>query len=177
MIISPSLKKNLVTVFIVMGCVLSACVTFADAKKNDIFPILDATESLFKSMKDKDYPRIWDLISAKSHKIILKDVQKAIAKMNVEIPEDSLRADFASGGCYAKEYWDAFLGVFDPDMVLEHSKWEGGKINKNEGEVVILFKKSDKPAIIKLFKENDVWKVGLEETFRPRRLLSNIPWD
>ena len=177
MIMNSGLRKNLVIVFIVMGCVLFAYGTFADAKNDDILPILDTTESLFKSMKDKDYSRIWSLISAKSHKIILKDVQKAIAKTNINVPMDALSTDFASGGRYAKEYWDAFLNVFEPDMILLHSKWEVGTISKNEGEVILLYKKSDKPAIIKVFKEDDAWKVGLEETFRPRRMLSHIPWD
>jgi hypothetical protein len=177
MTLNSGLKKNLVVVFIVMGYMFFGRAILADTRSNDIFPILDVTESLFKSMKTKDYPKIWSLISTKSHKIILNDVHKAIAKTNADIPMDSLRADFASGGRYAKEYWDAFLSVFDPDMALEHSKWEGGKINKNEGEVILLYKKSEKPAIIKVFKENDEWKVGLEETFRPRRMLMNMPWD
>ena len=175
MTLNSGLRKKLVIAFIVMGYMFFTQGVLADTQSNDIISILETTESLFKSMKAKDYPKVWSLLSTKSRQIILNDVHKAIAKTNTEVSLDSLRADFASGGRDAKEYWDAYLSEFDPDKVLEHSKWEGVKINKNEGEVILLYKKSEKPAIIKVFKENDAWKVGLEETFRPRRLLMIMP--
>ncbi len=46
-----------------------------------------------------------------------------------------------------------------------------GKIEKNEAEIFLQNKTSEKPAILKMFKENNEWKVGLEESFGARKLL------
>ncbi len=138
---------------------------------SELIPSIEATESLFKAMKERNYPKIWSLLTKKSHEIIIDDVRKAIAKTDTQVSVDSLQTDFASGGRYAREYWDAYLNAFDPDIVLEKSKWEmGKKTGKNEREIVLLYIKSDHPAILKIYKENDSWKVGLEESFRARRI-------
>jgi hypothetical protein len=144
-------------------------VAFGEIQNNDIVPALEATESLFKAMKERNYPKVWSLLTGKSQQIILDDVRKAIAKTGTDTAVDFLQNDFASGGVYARGYWNAYLKVFDPDVVLEQSKWEVGKVGKNEREIIIRYRKSDQPAILKIYKENDLWKVGLEETFRPRR--------
>jgi hypothetical protein len=171
MIVYPDLIRNLVIVFTVMGYLFFPRGIHADLQKNDVLPVFEATESLFKAMKAKDYPRIWSHLTSKTQQIILDDVRKAISKTDDRTSMDSLRSDFVSGGRYAKEYWDAYLHEFDPDMVLENSKWEAGKFEKNEGEIILRYKKSEHPAILKVFKENDLWKVGLEETFGTRRWL------
>ena len=144
-----------------------------EIQDNEVISGLEATESLFKAMKERNYPKIWSLLTGKSQQIIVNDVHKAIAKTGTDTAMDSLQNDFASGGRYAKEYWEAYLKVFDPDIVLEQSKWEMGKTGKNEREIVLRYRKSDQPAILKIYKENSSWKVGLEETFRARRL--NVP--
>ncbi len=72
----------------------------------------------------------------------------------------------------ATAYWGAYLNIFDPDSFLEHSKWDKVKANTKDAEIVLHHKKSEHPAILKLFKEDGAWKVGLEETFRPRRWLN-----
>ncbi len=167
----PGLTKNLVITLAVVVCVLSPRGAIGDIQDSEVIPALEATESLFKAMKEKNYPKIWSLITKKSHEIIIDDVRKAIAKTDAHAATDSLQADFASGGRYAREYWDAYLKVFDPEIVLEQSKWEMGKIGKNEREIILRYRKSDHPAILKIYKEESSWKVGLEETFRPRRWL------
>jgi hypothetical protein len=45
-----------------------------------------------------------------------------------------------------------------------------GKINKDTAEIYVQNKKSELPAILKMFKEDDVWKLGLEESFGARKL-------
>ncbi|MGZ3636121.1 MAG: hypothetical protein ACXWMO_13290 [Syntrophales bacterium] len=173
MTLSPRLTKTLVIALALLACVLFPRGIIAEIQNNDAVPVIEATESLFKAMKERNYPQIWSLLTQKSHEIIIDDVRKAIAKAGTDTAIDSLQTDFASGGRYAREYWDAYLNVFDPGMVLEQSKWEMGKIGKNESEIILRYRKSDQPAILKIYKENDSWKVGLEETFRSRRL--NIP--
>jgi hypothetical protein len=62
-----------------------------------------------------------------------------------------------------------YLEVFDPDYVLERGKWTMGKIEKEKAEIIIRYKKSERPAVLKIFKEDGILKVGLEETFRASR--------
>jgi hypothetical protein len=142
------------------------------AHGQDVLPVLEAAESLFKAMKARNFPKTWELLTLKSRESILDDVHKAIAKEGVKISRDDLRVDFTSGGPYATVYWGAYLDVFDPDSVLEHSKWDKVKADTNDAEVILHHKKSEQPAILKLFREDGAWKVGLEETFRPRRWLN-----
>jgi hypothetical protein len=56
-------------------------------------------------------------------------------------------------------------------MVLEHSTWKINLIKNEYAEVNILYKKSGKPAILKIYKEDNMWKIGLEETFGTRKWL------
>jgi hypothetical protein len=168
----PRMTRN-----ITLSC-LALCLLFVppslvyEAHGKDVLPVLEAAESLFKAMKARNYPKTWDMLTLKSREGILDDVHKTVVKDGAKISRDDLRADFASGGPYATAYWGAYLNVFDPDSVLEHSKWDKVKANTNDAEVILHHKKSDHPAILKLFRENGAWKVGLEETFRPRRWLN-----
>ena len=48
----------------------------------------------------------------------------------------------------AKAYWNSYLNAFDPDSVLEQSKWGMGAIKKDKAEISILYKESAKPAVL-----------------------------
>jgi hypothetical protein len=72
----------------------------------------------------------------------------------------------------AKAHWNSYLNAFDPDSVLEQSKWGMGAIKKDKAEINILYKESAKPAVLILYMEGNLWKVGLEEAFGPRNLPS-----
>ena len=141
------------------------CLAFAD----DIDNILLSAESLFKNMKVKDYPSIWMFLSERSKEAIIGDVYKASASAGIEYSKKQIYQDFSIGGLLSKSYWNGFLKTFDPDMVLEHSKWGIGTVKKDEAEIIITYKKSERPAILKMFKENGHWKVGLVETFWTRK--------
>jgi len=132
--------------------------------------ILSAADNLFVQMKNKDYKAIWESISSETKEIIINDVYKASKKLNIEIKKEYLASDFSSNGHNAQAYWNSYLTFFDPVMVLEQCEWKMGKIEKNEAEVILQYKKSDKPAILKMYKENDKWKVGLEESFGTRTI-------
>lgn len=145
----------------------------AQTKNNPIQEeaILTATENLFQSMKARDYIAVWKCISFKTRESIVNDIRKAIKKKSgPEIQKDELRKDLSSGGAIAKEYWDSYLHVFDPDIVLQQCKWDIGKIEKDYAEVILQYKKSDKPAVLKIYREENAWRVGLEESFGARRL-------
>jgi hypothetical protein len=139
--------------------------------------ILARAESLFQSMKARDYPAIFAALSAKSRETIVAETLTALtaagpplhAPATAPSPDlKSVRDDFARGGPIARDYWDAFLRRFDPDTALEHSRWEIGSVGKDRAEILLTHHGADHPARLKMFREDGGWKVGLVETFRAR---------
>ena len=132
--------------------------------------ILDSAESLFQAMKAVEPVTIWARLTERSRKTISEEVYK-----NVQSPasggytREVVYRDFEQGGPLSKEYWKAFLTNFDPDMVLEQSRWEMGPVRGDKAEISILFKKSERPAILKMVNEGGHWRVGLVETFWGRK--------
>jgi hypothetical protein len=139
---------------------------FAQAGAAEADRILDAGEACFKAMKQKEYAAIWESLSAKSQSAIVGDVTKRAAQT---YSKAQIGADFSIGGLIAKSYWDEYLFYFDPDTVLEQSRWEMGSIGKQQAEIILQYKKAEQPARLKLFKEGNQWKVGLIETFGTER--------
>lgn len=133
--------------------------------------ILSAADSLFVFMKNKNYKTIWSVLSKKSQATIVNDVRKEYKKSGLEKSNEELFNDFMSGGYNAKAYWDNFLSVFNPDIVLERCEWKIGEIEKDKAEIILQYRKSEKPAILKMFKEDSEWKVGLDESFGARKFL------
>jgi len=133
--------------------------------------ILSAAESTFKAMKLRTYPELWGMLSRKSPDVIIGDVAKALKKAGNRVEKEEVGRDFAEGGALSKDYWESYLTAFDPDAVLEHSRWDMGLVGKKEAEILLQYRKAEQPARLKLFKENGFWRVGLEETFSGRRLL------
>jgi len=133
--------------------------------------ILFSAESLFKAMKERNYSTIWGSLTAESKNNIVNNVYKASIKSGIEYSKEQISTDFEIGGLISKTYWNSYLYEFDPDMVLEQSKWDIGFIKKTRAEIKIQYKKSEKPALLQMYKEDNAWKVGLEETFEGRRYL------
>ena len=163
--------KNFVAICLVVLTFYFASVAFSENPGSEINNVLFSAESLFKAMKGKDYPAIWKFLTIKSKSVIVKNVRKASAKAGVKYLEEQLRADFGIGGLLSKAYWDSYLTEFDPDMVLEHSRWEMGIVKNKKAAIIIHYEKSERPAMLKLYKEEKAWKVGLEETFGARKIL------
>ena len=141
----------------------------APLQDRDIEAALSSAELIFKTMKDRNYPTIWYLLTRKSRDTIVDDVYKAEAKAGVQYTKTNIAEDFNNGGLLSQTYWNSFLENFNPDIVLDESKWDIGKFDKDRGEVIIRYRKAEKPAIIQMFKEEGVWKVGLTETFWTRK--------
>ena len=138
--------------------------------------ILARAETFFQSMKARDYPAIFAALSAKSRETIVAQTSSSLAA--AETPSapargpapgsEAVRADFIAGGAIAREYWDAFLRNFDPDAVLEQSRWEIGSVGKDRAEILLTHHGADRPAVLKMFREDGDWKAGLVETFWSR---------
>ena len=150
--------------------------------------ILARAESLFQSMKNRDYPAIFAALSAKSRETIVAETASALAAAArqatpgmptaADAPPapagdpapgpEAVRRDFVAGGPIARDYWDAFLRRFDPDAALEHSRWEIGSVGKDRAEILLTHHGADHPATLKMFREDGGWKTGLVETFWSR---------
>ncbi len=140
----------------------------AEALRNSpaVPAILDAAESLFLSMKARDYPAIWRVLTAKSRETIVSGTDEAIRRSGVPpVPRERIRDDFAEGGPISREYWEGFLRRFDPDEALEKCRWEMGASEGDRAEVRITHPGADRPAVLRMFREGDGWKAGLAETF------------
>ena len=153
--------------------VLMSCPPARSASPEDhpaVPAILDRAESLFLSMKARDYPAIFAALSAKSRETIVEETASALAAgaKNPAPGPEAVRADFVAGGPIARDYWDAFLRRFDPGVALEHSRWEIGSVGNDRAEVLLTRHGADRPATLKMFRENGDWKVGLVETFWSR---------
>jgi hypothetical protein len=131
--------------------------------------ILSRAESLFQRMKAREYPAIFAVLSAKSRETIVAQTSASLAAAEAAVSgREAVRSDFIKGGPIAREYWDAFLRNFDPDSVLEHSRWEIGSVGKDRAEILLTHHGADHPAVLKMFLEEGGWNVGLVETFWPR---------
>jgi hypothetical protein len=161
------MKKTVFFLFILLFLFVSFLC--AGNNDNEIDQILSSAESLFKAMKEKNYPKIWTFLSVKSKNIIVDDVYKAVNKKGTNYKKEDINKDFAAGGLLTASYWKNYLENFNPDIVLEESTWDMGKIEKDKAEIVIRYKKSEGPAMLKMFKEEGKWMVGLEETFKSSR--------
>ncbi|OPY82613.1 MAG: hypothetical protein A4E65_00779 [Syntrophorhabdus sp. PtaU1.Bin153] len=157
---------------ILAGVFLITCATpiFAANQDRQQDRILSSAETLFKMMERRDYQRIWAYLSAKSRTSIIKETYRKMIKYEEtgkdgRYSESMVGQDFAQGGVIAKSYWDGYLGVFDPALILEQSKWEMGKVDKDRAQIIIRYRKAERPAIIQMVQENGEWKVGLIETF------------
>ncbi|MHB8882697.1 MAG: hypothetical protein ACYC69_14460 [Thermodesulfovibrionales bacterium] len=165
------MKNRFVLVFVLLALINTLPFpALADSPDREMDLILTSAESVFKAMKSRSYALIWGGLSLKSQETILDDTQKSLQKAGVSsYTKEQLMADFSSGAVLSKAYWDSFLNNFDPDTVLSQSAWKMGPIKKDKADVIISYKKSENPAVLKMFREEGSWKVGLVETFWLRK--------
>jgi hypothetical protein len=143
--------------------------SYAQDLNNETDSILTSAEALFKAMQAKDYERIWGGLSQKSQDTIVLDTYNAIKAHGENNSQESVGKDFTGGGILAVAYWNVFLKKFDPVMILDQSKWEMETVKSDKAEIKITYKKAQNPAILKMFKEAGIWKVGLTESFWTRK--------
>ncbi|HOP85841.1 MAG TPA: hypothetical protein PKZ54_05120 [Syntrophorhabdaceae bacterium] len=140
-------------------------------QQTELDNILNSAEKIFKFMEIRDFRGIWEGITEKSKKRIIEDIYKYAEKQSKKekkanpLNREMIFEDFNNCGPLSREYWNAFLENFDPKTALEQSAWKMGKIEGNYAEVIIHYKKSERPAIVQMYKEKGVWKLGLVETF------------
>jgi hypothetical protein len=135
---------------------------------SDTDDILAAAESVFQAMQKGDSVRLWKGLSEGTQRSILRDILKATEKTG-GLTEDTVRREMEAGGEIARSYWSGYLTHFDPKTILDESRWIMGEIRKDRAEIVLRYKKSKNDAILKMYREQGAWKVGLDESFSTRK--------
>lgn len=147
-------------------------VTSLYAENEFDYHAIDNSESFFQFLQSHDYIKAWSQMTEKSHDTIVSDVYDAIKKKSAEpISKENISDDFKQCGGICQEYWKGFLSYFNPAEVLDNSTWSTGNSEKNYCEILLKHKNSETPAIIKMYKENGMWKIGLTESFWLRKLF------
>jgi hypothetical protein len=152
------------------GLILYPASTTAQ-ENNSVNLVLQSAEEFFLSLRDHNFILSWQLLTKKSRETIISDVYKASRKAGGETTKEDIGKDFETAGVISVSYWNAFLDSFDPDLVLEESRWEIGFVKTDKAEIVITYRKSREPAVLSVSREDGVWKVGLVETFWTRKFL------
>ena len=153
-----------------MSFVSSSAPAHADDPDKTLNDVIASAEGMFRAMKNRDYPAIWGVLTSVSRDTIVDDTRRETARSGgKEIPKAEIRRNFDASGPVARKYWDGFLERFDPDLALSLSLWEKGAIGADRAEILITYKTSEKPALLKLFREDGGWKVGLVESFWGRK--------
>lgn len=133
------------------------CIVSAVTEQDILF---SSAESLFKMLKEKNYQKIWFYLSNTSRNSIIDDTYKSIVKYEkdrgkgVGNSRDQLGHDFSTGGPVSQVYWKSYREAFNPDIVLEQSRWEMGKIGQVKAYINVTYRKSARPAVIQMFKED-----------------------
>lgn len=165
------MHKFLSAVFVLLFCIVITIPCTSNAQDNDpVNSVLDSAEKFFLALKDKKFNAAWNLLSKKSQVTIINDVYKESHKIGARTTKEEIRQDFNNSGIIFQNYWNAFLDTFDPGMILENSQWEISFIKEDKAEIIITYKKSVEPARLKIFREDNAWKIGLVETFWTRKL-------
>jgi len=160
------MKQFFITLFLVLLIFFPSFVIFGSSQEQEKEAILLTAESFFKSLKEKNFSETWKLLSRKSKNTITEEVYN---NLKGKVSKEKIYEDFEKVGPLAQAYWNGFLSTFNPDLVLEHCKWEFGKINRDKAEIILTYEKSKNPAILQMFKEAGMWRVGLVETFWTRK--------
>jgi len=141
-----------------------ASADYAQREKEDA--VLNNADECFKAMQNEDFTKVWSLLSSKSKSQIIDSVYKGLLKANITAyTKKDIEQDFSVGGSISKSFWSGYLKNFSPKMVLDESVWEKVEFDGDKAKIVIKYKKATVPFDLKMYKENNEWKVGLIETF------------
>ena len=133
------------------------------------YEALESCESFFTSLKKRDYVKVWDSLSKESQKKIVNEVFSAVKKADANIDAPAVKTDFESCSTLCQSYWNSFLERFNPDYALNDSEWSLGEQKKDYAEIILRYKNSSDPSIMKMYREKGVWRFGLTETFWTRK--------
>lgn len=165
-------KLLIILVSITFVVMITPCVVSAEESGDDaVNTMLAQAEDFFTALKNEKYEDAWTLLSEKSRRTIIDDVYIKYQKMGGAIQREFIEQDFKENGIIFKNFWNSFSRNFDTLMVLEQSRWQAGLMEQNKADIIITYKTSQNPLKLKMMRENDIWKVGLVETFWKSRSM------
>lgn len=149
-------------------------IQFSSASADDQSSALENADRFFSLLEKKQFDQAWFILSGDSREKIISDVVASYKDSNLKAPDKvTLNKNFESCADICTAYWNGFLVNFRPEEVLLNSEWSISVVKKNYIEIQLINKKAAKPAILKMFKENNDWKLGLTESFWLRRYFQN----
>lgn len=128
-----------------------------------------AARTFFEEIEKGSNAALWKSITAESRKKIVDTIYKEQKKTGESSTRDQIRDNFESCGSICTAFWRAYSASFDREVTLQLSRWELGFLKKNKAEILITHPRADRPAKLKLFREDGKWKVGMMESFWGRR--------
>jgi len=158
-------RSHAVIAFLILVCIFKFDLCEANTDNIDFAEaalILDPAEDFFVSLSNREFKTAWDLLSKKSHETIIDDVYNDSIEKGIRIKRVEVARDFQNNGIIFKNYWNAFIKNFDPDIVLDERVWEFEKIESDSAEILLKAKMVTK---LRMYKEANRWKVGLVESF------------
>ena len=160
--------RTLFAVVVMVSISLSGCFYARDAGQGTVKKeghILDAAEAFFVSLDRREYVSVWGLLSARSRLVIVEDVYSVSSKNGGSIKKEDIARDFNSNGLVFNKYWEALRNNFDPDIVLNSRVWEFEEVSSDKATILL---KGRGVTELRMFREENFWKVGFVETFWAR---------
>jgi len=130
-----------------------------------VVELFSVAKEFFAAIEKRDYAGVWEGITAKSREGIVDAIYKEQKEIAESATREKIREDLDTCGVMCKSFWNAYFATFDPEGTLKDSRWDFGFIKKKKAEIWITAPRADRPAKLKLFREEGKWKVGLMETF------------
>jgi len=165
-------RNRIIAGSFIIAVVFNATVSFSqtggDEEKETV---LRSAESVFEAMKARDYQAIWGWLSLRTREKIVNGICEHREKRGGRCSREGIANDFRSGGMLSQQYWNGYLSAFNPDIPLNQSRWEMDYMEKGESRIRMIYRKTERPVLLLMYKEDGKWKIGLEETFGPRKLL------
>ncbi|MBI4683488.1 MAG: hypothetical protein HY757_10380 [Nitrospirae bacterium] len=161
----------IISVFILSHFLIFTGYVYAEDHSKSVPLILQSAENFFIFLDERNFRAAWELMTEKSHQTIINDIYEISADRGADISKDDISKNITSNGIIFNNYWQAFMTNFDPDVILKDRVWEFEKI---ESDYAVILLKKRNVTKLKIYKENNQWKVGLVESFWTRRHLKNI---
>jgi hypothetical protein len=157
----------ILAIYLVFFISFGSVVSRASDQRQKEDAVLNSADEMFHAMKKHQFLKVWLMLSNKSKTAIVDSVYKNLLKSNIKnYSKEQITNDFQNYGPLANSFWLAYLKSFSPAMVLDESVWQKVEFKSSDrADIVIKYKKSKEPFDLKMYKENNEWKIGLVETF------------
>lgn len=110
----------------------------------------------FQALQEKDYPRVWELLTERSQSMIVQMLARTWKAHSAE----ELIENFAAGGGVAQTYWQSFAQSVKLEQWLAQSYRQLGVSGQ---EVIVKATPSDVHLLV--YQQGGRWKFGYIETF------------